>query len=152
MPRVTALIGPALGGQHDHDIFIISSEVVPAGLNTSDGPLNPGQILFSHQHVTYGLEGYDLLIEIEAHPFGDRVDNAEAIKKHLQGGFEAALPSLKLLVYLKFIKGHWGLPDSTIIDTSIKMSMPDAVDRALSQIDPSWLSHLLNLARHATLE
>ena len=148
MPRVTALIGPALGGQHDHDIFIISSEVVPAGLNTSDGPLNPGQILFSYQHVTYGLEDYDLLIEIEAHPFELRIDNADVIKQALQAGFESALPSLKPLVYLKFIEGHWGLPDSTLIDTSIDMSMEAAVHRALGQVDQTWINHLRVLATH----
>ncbi len=142
MPRVHALLGPAFNGQHDRDVFAMCEEIVPSGLNSGEGPLNPGQILFSHQHVKYGLESYDLLIEVEAHPFTDRVASATQRKHQLQAGFESMLPFLKPLVYLKFLEGHWGLPDSSIFNPAIDMSMQAAAERALERMDLNWLSHL----------
>ena len=144
MPRVHAVIGPKLLGQGDLEIFRICEQVIPAGLTSQAGPLEVGDILFTHQHVQFGLEGrYDVLIDVEAHPFKDRLENAKERIDAIQMALELALPSLTPLVYVKFIEGHWGGPAGEVKNPlTFDPQMKQAIRACLDKPGSHWIPGL----------
>lgn len=138
MPVVSAHMGRWFNGAGEHNVLVACEEVIPAALNTRQGPLNPGNVLFEYRHAALGLEDrYDLFIQIEADPFEDRTSPLARANagKVLRGGFTALLPSVRLLLRLKFVEADWWSTEAKVpFDPSIDMSLEAAIARAQARM------------------
>ena len=70
MPVVRAYVAPSFKERLD-SLQLACEEIVPAGMNSEDGPLTPGSIEFIVQVVESGLKT-DVFIDIEADYHEDR--------------------------------------------------------------------------------
>lgn len=116
-------------------LFVACSEVVPAGMNSPEGPLTPGSIeYFPHFSSSRGM-GTSVFVEIEAFPYKDREnldDRAETIKEALNEIF----PGLTFAVWPKLVRAGWS-SDHSDPDFDGDMSMEAAIQRALSALTPT---------------
>jgi len=143
MPVVRAYVAPSFKERLD-SLQLACEEIVPAGMNSEDGPLTPGSIEFIVHVVESGLKT-DVFIDIEADYHEDRFrattlsfeegptplpslgidDRAELMKD----AFNAIFPEeYTFAVYAKLMKAGWS---SDVDDDEFTgdMSMEAALER-----------------------
>lgn len=109
-------------------------EIIPAGLNSKQGPLTPGSIEFIPTTVESGLN-INVVIDIEAYFYEDRLadlseryatieERAEAMKN----AFNAIFPDVTFAVFPKLVTAGWS-SDTTDSDFDGDMSMDAAIER-----------------------
>jgi hypothetical protein len=102
-------------------------EIIPAGLNSKQGPLTPGSIEFIPTTVEEGL-GVTVVVDIEAYFYEDRAKNIEERAKRMRRAFNASFPECTFAVFPKLVIAGWS---SNTEDPEFygKMSIKAAVAR-----------------------
>ena len=109
-------------------------EIVPAGLNSKQGPLTPGSIEFIPMTVNDGLN-INVVIDIEAYFYEDRLadlseryasieERAEAMKN----AFNAIFPDVTFAVFPKLVTAGWS-SDTEDPEFDGDMSLDAAIER-----------------------
>lgn len=105
-------------------------EIVPAGLNSTEGPLTPGSIIFIYQPVDYGIET-DAVIEIEAYDFEDRSVDREERANSIREALKKLMPDKKFAIWIRLTKAGYS-SDVSDSDSKDDMSMEAAIKRCQS--------------------
>ena len=102
-------------------------EIVPAGLNSKQGPLTPGSIEFIPMIVEHGLTS-EVVIDIEALDYEDRAENIEDRAEAMKNALNAIFPDVWFTVFPKLVKAGWSsdIEDPEFVDD---MSMENAIKR-----------------------
>jgi len=106
----------------------VCQEIIPAALNSSEGPLSPGCIQFKYSNVGKDDINTDVFIEIKAYKFNDRLidleDRVELIREVLNGMFRRYTFS----IWVELVDAGYS---SDVKDPSINcdMSMEAAINR-----------------------
>jgi len=103
------------------------AEIIPAGLNSAQGPLTPGSIEFIPATVEEGLS-VDVVISVEAYYFDDRAADIEERAEVMKIAFNTIFPDVTFAVFPKLLKAGWS---SDVADAEFDgdMSMKKAVKR-----------------------
>lgn len=102
-------------------------EIVPAGLNSKQGPLTPGSIEFIPKIVEHGLTS-EVVIDIEAYDYGDRAENIEDRAALMKLGFNTIFPDVTFAVFPKLVKAGWS-SDTEDPEFDGEMSLEAAIAR-----------------------
>ena len=102
-------------------------EIVPAGLNSKQGPLTPGSIEFIPMIVEDGLTS-EVVIDIEALDYEDRAENIEDRAEAMKNALNAIFPDVWFTVFPKLVKAGWSsdIEDPKFVDD---MSIEAAIER-----------------------
>jgi hypothetical protein len=111
-------------------LLVACDEVIPAALNSVEGPLTPGSIEFI-PHLVYhkGLKEIDVLITVEAYDYADRVQNIESRAEAIRVSMEMLIPGKKFAVWISPCNAGWSSRTSDP-DFVGDMSMRAAFERA----------------------
>lgn len=118
-------------------------EVVPAGINSREGPLTPGGIVFIPQIVPwYGMD-VDVLLEIDAYAYKDRVKNRDTRARQIKDALyllfgpphEMTRNALRFAVMVKLTTFGWA-SDTQNPQFNGDMSMRAAIERAGKSMSP----------------
>lgn len=132
MPLVRVHVDGNEGDELVEKLFTACKEIVPAGMNSPQGPLTPGSIVFAPVFSDREALGTDVFVEIESFPYEDREnldDRADTIKE----AFNEIFPSLTFAVWPKLVRAGWS-SDHSDPDFDGDMSMEAAVQRTLSAL------------------
>lgn len=102
-------------------------EIIPAGLNSKQGPLTPGNIEFIPTTVEEGL-AVDVVIGIEAYYFEDRAADIEERAESMKRAFNAVFPGVKFAVFPKLVIAGWS-SDTSDTEFNGDMTMDAAFKR-----------------------
>src|SRR5687767_5772689 len=121
MPLVRARVNIARFGSL-HDLKLACYEIVPAGLNSPDGPLTPGSIRFHTEEVRgTDHQSEHVFLDIEAYDIADR-GNVEERSEQIKLALAKLFPHNTIAVWLKLVKSGW-CSDVSDPDVEADMSM-----------------------------
>ena len=117
----------AFGWTPTQQLQYACEEIVPAGLNSEQGPLTPGSIQFIPMIVEHGLTS-EVVIDIEDLDYEDRAENIEDRAEAMKNALNTIFPDVWFTVILKLVKAGWS---SDTEDTKFNggMSIEDAIER-----------------------
>lgn len=131
MPMVRAYVHKDFKGPIE-ELWHLCEEIIPAGMNSKEGPLTPGSIEFIHTVVDFGLS-VDVVIDIEAYYYADRAANIEERAEDMKLYFNMLLPTVTFAVFPKLVTAGWA---SDSIDPTFDgdMSLKAAYVRARTEM------------------
>lgn len=88
------------------ELWHICEQIIPAGMNSAEGPLTPGSIEFIATKVEFGL-GVDVVIDIEAYYYADRAANIEERAQDMKNYFNMFFPDTMFAVFPKLVTAGW---------------------------------------------
>ena len=135
MPMIKVALGDSYKGDVN-SLLIALSEIVPAGLNSKMGRLNPGWVEFDvSQTQTHGFNKTSAVISISACYFSDRASNINKRTKEIKDALKYLFDSETFSVWIELpIAGFASDAGDGELDKSIDMSMTSAKLRAAQKI------------------
>jgi len=107
-------------------------EIIPAGLNSAQGPLTPGSIEFIPTTVVDGL-GVHVVIDVEAYSYDDRTADIEERAERIKQALSMMFPHCKFAVFLKLVVAGWS-SDTEDPEFDGDMSIDAAMARYASRV------------------
>lgn len=138
LTRMTIARDNGIGPQLDDLLHTAAAELVPAGMNSEQGPLTPGSIVFMTADGDRAWLTVDVFVEIEAYDYEDRRDLGERAER-IGEAFQLLFPHVTFAVWPKLVTaGWWRETPDPFFDGS--MTMEAAISRAwtaLRRVDVS---------------
>ena len=115
-------------------------ELVPAVLNSEEGPLQPGSVRVMHM-ISDTTPDSEVIFDIEAYYFDDRVQNLEIRANHLKNAFDKIssnhqIPifnNLKCIVWMKLVDAAYSSNESEPVQEPVLMNINAAIERLYSK-------------------
>ena len=114
-------------------------EVIPAGLNSPNGPLYPGCTTFIAMKIADLSMDVDVCLDIQAHAYDDRVMDIDVRTSRIEMALKGFFPGLMIDLQVNPVIG--GCASDTPFDRfEGDMSMPAAMSRALRTMHRTYPS------------
>lgn len=142
MPIVKVYTGPFYKDTA-RELAVFCQELVPAVLNSKEGPLQPSLVMVTHQPNNTELS-VDILIDVEAFDFPDRSINLDERTDELQRALTRILSNsdtrwvfqtkYTCAVWIKLVKAGYSSNKPDLFQPKVSMTIDEAIKRFYNRL------------------